>query len=312
MAATAKTVVATGASSGLGFHVIKHLLSQTSQPYLFILGARDVSRTQDAYRSAFQGAALDPHSLEILPLQLSDLKSVKHFAKQTLEKLEGKRIDYLLLNAGITNGAGTEKPGPGGSKWCEALVVNHLSQHYLSHLLLPALLRPGSDIAADTTADSNSRIVVVSSGAIRRVTDPSTLEEDLLAGSGKDGNTVYAETKFVQLLGAHWWRRKLKDAACKVVAVSPGLIPGTGIGRGSGLVLSMEMKDAKSVDEGAQSILRAFTRDDFPEDPNRIFLTSWGEWWESETIGKTLNKELQDRWCSEKEEIETEEGLKDF
>ena len=126
-----------------------------------------------------------------------------------------------------------------------------IAQHYLTHLLLPALLRPGSD----TTADSNSRIVVVSSGAIRRVTDPSTLEEDLLAGSGKDGNTVYAETKFVQLLGAHWWRRKLKDTACKVVAVSPGLIPGTGIGRGSGLVLSMEMKDAKSVDEGEFPVL---------------------------------------------------------
>ncbi|KAL0469699.1 hypothetical protein QR685DRAFT_527291 [Neurospora intermedia] len=313
MAAAAKTVVATGASSGLGFHVIKHLLSQTSQSYNFILGARDVSRTQDAYRSAFRGASLDPHSLEILPLQLSDLKTVKHFAKQTLEKLEGKRIDYLFLNAGITNGAGTEKPGPGGSRWCEAFVVNHLSQHYLTHLLLPALLLPALlRSGSDTTADSNSRIVVVSSGAIRRVTDSSTLEEDLLAGSGKDGNTVYSETKFVQLLGAHWWRRKLRNAACDVVAVSPGLIPGTGIGRGSGLVLSMEMKDAKSVEEGAQSILRAFTRDDFPEDPNRIFLTSWGEWWESETIGKTLDKELQDRWCPEQEEIETEEGLKDL
>lgn len=92
--------------------------------------------------------------------------------------------------------------------------------------------------------------MVVSSGAIRRVTDPSTLEKDLLAGSGKDGDTVYAETKFVQLLGAHWWRRQLRDTGCKVVAVSPGLIPGTGIGRGSGMVLSMEMKDAKSVDEG--------------------------------------------------------------
>ncbi|KAK3342690.1 hypothetical protein B0H65DRAFT_226603 [Neurospora tetraspora] len=309
MATTVKTVVATGASSGLGFHVIKHLLSQTSQPYNFILGARDVSRTQNAYRAAFpESGSLAPHSLEILPLELSDLKTVKRFADQTLEKLGEKQqgIDYLLLNAGITNGAGTEKPGPGGSKWCEALVVNHLSQHYLTHLLLPALLR--SD-RTDTT-DSESRIVVVSSGAIRRVTDPSTLEKDLLAGSGKDGDTVYAETKFVQLLGAHWWRRKLKETRCKVVAVSPGLIPGTGIGRGSGMVLSMEMKDAKSVEEGAQSILRAFMRDDFPEDPDRIFLTSWGEWWDSDTIGKTLDKELQDRWCPEKEEVEAEEGLK--
>lgn len=66
--------------------------------------------------------------------------------------------------------------------------------------------------------------------------------------------------------------------------------------------------DAKKI--GAQSILRAFMRDDFPEDPDRIFLTSWGEWWDSDTIGKTLDKELQDRWCPEKEEVEAEEGLK--
>ncbi|KAK1782421.1 hypothetical protein QBC45DRAFT_402898 [Copromyces sp. CBS 386.78] len=311
MATTAKTVVATGASSGLGFHVIKHLLSQSSQPYNFILGARDVPRTQNAYQAAFPAlspsGSMDPHSLEILPLELSDLKTVKRFATQTLDKLGDRKIDYLLLNAGITNGAGTEKPGPGGSKWCEALVVNHLSQHYLTHLLLPALLRSRPN--TDTTGTTESRIVVVSSGAIRGVTDPSTLPKDLLAGSGKDGDTVYAESKFVQLLGAHWWRRKLKETGCKVVAVSPGLIPGTGIGRGNGMLLTMEMKDAKSVEEGAQSILRAFTRDDFPEDPNRIFLTSWGEWWDTDTIGKTLDKELQDRWCYRKEEIEAEEGL---
>ncbi|CCC09695.1 hypothetical protein SMACR_03255 [Sordaria macrospora] len=313
MATATKTVVATGASSGLGFYVIKHLLSQSSQPYNFILGARDVSRTQKAYRSAFASESLNPHSLEILPLELSDLRTVKRFASRTLDKLGDRKIDYLLLNAGITSGAGTEKPGPGGSKWCEGLVVNHLSQHYLTHLLLPALLRSDggrNDTNTDTTGNPESRIVVVSSGAIRRVTDPSTLEKDLLAGSGKDGDTVYAETKFVQLLGAHWWRRKLRDTGCKVVAVSPGLIPGTGIGRGSGMVLSMEMKDAKSVDEGAQSILRAFTRDDFPEDSDRIFLTSWGEWWDSDTIGKSLDKELQDRWCLGKEEIEAGEGLK--
>ena len=116
------------------------------------------------------------------------------------------------------------------------------AQHYLTHLLLPALVR------SDT--DGNSRIVVVSSGAIRRVTDPSVLEKDLLAGSGADGNTGYSETKFVQLLGAHWWRRKLAETSCKVVAVSPGLIPGTGIGRGSGMVLTMDMQDAKTVEEG--------------------------------------------------------------
>ncbi|KAJ7132317.1 hypothetical protein C8R44DRAFT_47839 [Mycena epipterygia] len=64
-----------------------------------------------------------------------------------------------------------------------------------------------------------------------------------------------------------------------------------------------------STPEGAQSILRAFTRDDIPADPDQIFLTSWGEWWGKDTIEKTLDKKLQDKWCLSKEEIEKQEGI---
>lgn len=60
---------------------------------------------------------------------------------------------------------------------------------------------------------------------------------------------------------------------------------------------------------GATSILRAFTRDDFPEDLEQIFLTSWGEWWSKDVYENSLDKELQEKWCLSKEEIEKEEGL---
>jgi hypothetical protein len=60
---------------------------------------------------------------------------------------------------------------------------------------------------------------------------------------------------------------------------------------------------------GAASVLRAFTRDDFPADPDRIFLTSWGEWWGREEIAVSLDKELQDRWSPGREDIEREERV---
>lgn len=60
---------------------------------------------------------------------------------------------------------------------------------------------------------------------------------------------------------------------------------------------------------GAQSVLAAMTRSDFPEDRDRIFLTSWGEWWEKSVIEKSTDKELQDKWCPSKEEIEREAGI---
>lgn len=58
------------------------------------------------------------------------------------------------------------------------------------------------------------------SGAIKMLKDPSTLEKTLTAKSGAAYMEVYPASKFVQLLGAHYWRRNLSD--CTVVAVSPG------------------------------------------------------------------------------------------
>ncbi|KAI2783064.1 NAD(P)-binding protein [Daldinia loculata] len=291
MATIAKTIVATGATSGLGFELVKQLLEQT-QPYKFILGARDTKTAQ----ATFDGLKYDnsKHSLTIFPLELSNLKTVKTFSQQALDKVGQDKIDYLMLNAAISNNS--EKPGPHGSKWSEPYIVNHLSQHYLIHLLREKL------------EASKSRIVVVSSGAVCLVKDPKFLEHDLKGGSKTD-RTVYGATKFVQLLGAHWWRRQLQGK-CHVVAVSPGLIPGTGLIRGSDqLKLPINHPDAKSVPEGAQSIYRAFIRDDFPEDPDQIFLTSWGEWWPKDVYGLTLDKDLQDKWSPSKDEIEKEEGL---
>jgi len=288
MATIAKTVVATGASSGLGFEVVKQLLAQ-AQPYKFILGARDTESTKKAYDELKFDSG--KHSLTVLPLELTDLKGVKTFAQQTLEKLGHDKLDYLMLNAALSKAAG---PGPLKPEWCEAYVVNHLSQHYLTHLFREKLVA------------SKSRIIVVSSGAIRMVSDASDIENRLKAGAGTDNLGVYCRTKFVQLLGAHWWRRQLQGS-CDVVAVSPGMIPGTGIGRYSDVKPTKEqLVDAKTIPEGAQSILAAFTRDDFPEDPDQIFLTSWGEWWGKDTIEKSLDQKLQEKWCLSKEEIEKE------
>ncbi|KAK7697270.1 hypothetical protein SLS64_013704 [Diaporthe eres] len=239
-----------------GFELVKQLLAKP-EPYRFILGARDTERTKKAYDDLKFDSTT--HSLTVLPLELSNLKTVKSFAQQTLEKLGRDRLDYFLLNAGMAKGA--SGPGPNGSKWCEAYVVNHLS----------------------------------------------VLDKNLLADSGTEDQSTYSESKFVQLLGAHWWRRQLPE--CRIVAVSPGLIPQTGIARHGTLKLTMDMPDAKTVPEGAQSILRAFTRDDFPADPEQIFLTSWGEWWGKDVYENSLDKALQDKWCPSQESIERDEGI---
>ncbi|KAI0970955.1 hypothetical protein F4678DRAFT_435179 [Xylaria arbuscula] len=294
MSTIAKIIVATGATSGIGFEAIGQLLVQ-SQPYNFILGARDLKTTTAAYDAVkYDGSK---HTLTILPLELNNMNSVKTFAQQTLEKLGSSPIDYLMLNAATGMIKPVAKTGPHGSKWIEAYLVNHLSQHYLLHLLRPKL------------EQSRTRIVVVSSGAVQMVKDPSTLENVMQAAKETD-KAVYPDTKFTQLLNTHWWRRQLQGT-CQVIAVSPGLIPNTGLTRGSDFKIPDDLPDAKSVPEGAQSILRAFTRDDFPEDPERIFLTSWGEWWPKDVYQLTLDKDLQDKWSPSQADIEKEKGVTD-
>jgi hypothetical protein len=132
--------------------------------------------------------------------------------------------------------------------------------------------------------------------------------DDLMLATKETDKSVYSATKFIQLLGTQWWRRQLLGT-CEVVAVSPGLIPKTGLGRGSSLKIPENLPDAKSIPEGAESILRAFTRDDLPEDPEQLFLTSWGEWWPKDVYGLTLDKSLQEKWSPSQEDIEKEESV---
>ncbi|KAG5927097.1 hypothetical protein E4U53_002928 [Claviceps sorghi] len=286
MSTLAKTIVATGLSSGLGFEALKQLLERTT-PYKIILGARDIRTTDEAVEKLEFDRATN--ALTVLPLDLSDLSGVKSFAQKALEEVGQGKIDYLLLNAALFKGAGDKATH--GPKWCEAAVVNHFSQHYLIHLLREKLVA------------SKARIVVVSSGAIRNVENPEALADKIKGGSGTEAFPVYACTKFIQLLGAHWWRRQLKGQ-CDVVAVSPGFVPNTGLGRHGDLKIPVDSPDAKTPSQGASSVLEALSRSDFPEDPDRIFLTSWGEWWGKDVIEKTLDKNLQDKWCPSKQDLD--------
>jgi hypothetical protein len=51
------------------------------------------------------------------------------------------------------------------------------------------------------------------------------------------------------------------------------------------------------------------TVEEFPADPEQIFLTSWGEWWSKDVYALSLDKALQDKWCPSKEEIEESEPV---
>lgn len=103
--------------------MVKQLL-QKPEPHNFILGVRDTERTRAAYKElAFDEPK---HSVHILALDLSNLRSVQLFAQQALTQLGPNKLDLLFLNAGVLDTA--SGPGPNGSQWCEGYVVNHLGR----------------------------------------------------------------------------------------------------------------------------------------------------------------------------------------
>lgn len=104
------------------------------------------------------------------------------------------------------------------------------------------------------------------------------------------------------------------------------MIPGTGLGRHLDQQMPADHPDAKPVEtgmplafhnknltsrlyriyKGGASLLAAFHIKDVPEDPTRIFLTSWGEWWEPDVYKLALNESLQDKWSPSRDKIETD------
>lgn len=60
---------------------------------------------------------------------------------------------------------------------------------------------------------------------------------------------------------------------------------------------------------GANNLVRVIDQSNFPEDPEQIFLTSWGKWWPKDIYSLSLDKGLQDQWCPSEEDIEKEVGI---
>jgi NAD(P)-dependent dehydrogenase (short-subunit alcohol dehydrogenase family) len=135
---TGRTVLVTGATSGLG---------EASVRALARTGARVLMTARDTAR----GRAVAPDGVEVVELDLADLSSVRKAAAEVRERT-GDRLDVLMNNAGVM-----------GTPYLRTvdgfelqIGTNHLGHAALTWLLMPALRAAG-------TADRPSRVVVLAS-----------------------------------------------------------------------------------------------------------------------------------------------------
>jgi NAD(P)-dependent dehydrogenase (short-subunit alcohol dehydrogenase family) len=216
-----KTVVVTGASSGIGLEAARVLASKGADVVLAVRNAAKGEAAIGRIREAVPSA-----KLQLLTLDLADLGSVRAFAAAYREA-RGERLDLLINNAGVMI------PPYGKTKDGFELQFgsNHLGHFALTGLLLPSLIAAGN----------GARVVTLTSIAARS----GRIDFDNLDGSrGYGAMKFYSQSKLANLLFALELHRRLSAAGAPVTSVAchPGISTTNLFSRGSGKQTGWFMK----------------------------------------------------------------------
>ena len=198
-----RTVLITGANSGLGFEATKAFAVNDAT---VIMACRSVERGQDAATAVREAVGATGAILNVRECDLASLESVESFASGL--KRDYDSIDTLCNNAGVM-AVPRQETEDGFEK---QLGVNHLGHFALTGHLLEVLLE----------GDDESRIVTHSSGAH----EAGELDVDDLHRERSYGKwEAYGQSKLANLLFAYELQRRLESAGVTdtiSVACHPG------------------------------------------------------------------------------------------
>lgn len=190
---TGKTVIVTGANSGIGYEAARALAGKAAT---VILACRNKEKGEAAAARIVQE---HPQAkAELMLLNLSDLASVRRFTGEFTARHD--RLDILINNAGIM--AVPFGKTPDGFEL--QFGTNHLGHFALTGLLIDRILNT-----------PRSRVVTVSSGGHRFA------EMDfgnLYGEKGYDPQRAYAQSKLANLLFTYELQRRFEGAGADAIA----------------------------------------------------------------------------------------------
>lgn len=195
-----KTVIITGANSGIGFQAARVLASKGAK---VIMACRNDKKARMA-----AGKISGKHAnadLEIMHLDLASLESIRKFTDEFRTRYE--RLDILINNAGVM--ASTHKMTEDGFEW--QFAINHLGHFALTGHLIDLLI---------STADS--RIVTVTSIAHF---NGEIHFGDLSGESWYSRMNAYRQSKLANLVFAYELHRKLESSGSGTISIAahPGV-----------------------------------------------------------------------------------------
>jgi NAD(P)-dependent dehydrogenase (short-subunit alcohol dehydrogenase family) len=241
---TGRTVVITGANSGLGYETALALAGKGAQ---VVLAVRNLDKGKEAADKIL--ATVPSAATGLQKLDLSSLDSIRAAASELRDK--HPRIDLLINNAGIMYGPkSTTKDG-----FESQLGTNHLGHFALAGLLIDQILPvPGS------------RVVTVSSEASRLLAGRGIDFDDMQLERGYNQYTAYGKSKLANLLFTYELQRRLADRGANTISVAAH--PGganTNLAQNSSPIMKWLLDTvyvpffAQSAADGALPTLRAAT-----------------------------------------------------
>ncbi|OSX70029.1 hypothetical protein BU14_0946s0006 [Porphyra umbilicalis] len=223
---TGTTIVVTGGGGGIGEETARSLAAAGATVFV---GCRRTSQADGIVAAATAAAAANGRggSVTAVTLDLTDLASVRAFAESVKTALGDRRLDVLILNAGVM-ACPLSRTAHG---WELQMATNHLGHVHLTQALLPAAASAPEPVtslplsaAAAAEASRGTRVVVVSSALHRAATRSGGLDvADLHFTTGGRKYTrygAYSDSKLANVLFA----RGLAARGVDAVSLHPGVI----------------------------------------------------------------------------------------
>ncbi|XP_030762805.1 retinol dehydrogenase 11-like [Sitophilus oryzae] len=196
-----KTVLITGANSGIGYEVAKELASRSAQ---VILACRTMEKANLTITKLQESLENTPDLIP-MAIDLGSLESVKEFA--SLVRKSCSKIDIMINNAGVAYRRSDRLKTQDGFEI--HFGVNHLGHFYLTLLL------------EDLVAKAKGRIVVVTSSLLEKgKVDLNAIKKF----NFEQKVNLYANSKLANVYFAQELARRTKDKEISVYAVCPGWV----------------------------------------------------------------------------------------
>lgn len=209
-----KTIIITGANSGLGFECAKNILLD-GPDYYIVMACRNLKKAKEAKMALIDETK--NRNVQVMELDLSSLVSVKRFVTN-FRSAQYPPLFGLVCNAGIAgNHVGLTAEG-------HELIfgTNHLGHFLLTNLLLPSIMDSG-------------RIAIVSSDMHNPPGGLTYPGGKTLADPDNQLGNKYPQSKLCNLYFTYELSKRLRQLGKQITvnAFNPGLLTSTNFSGGN-------------------------------------------------------------------------------